>query len=298
MAIKRNTGGKVFDIFNVIILALIAFITIYPFIYIISASLSDVNAILRQEVYLLPKGITIEAYKMVFRQGEIVSAYYNTIWYTVVGTIINVLLTTSAAYPLSRKTYSIRSHVMLYIAITMYFSGGMVPEFILVNNLGLYNTRWVMVILGAVSASRLIIARVFFQESIPEELTDAAKIDGANDIDIYFRIVLPLSKAIIAVLTLQYAVSHWNEFFKALIYISDNELHPLALYLRRLLVMGTSAEFSDEVGLAYTDEFKLFAIQQQFKFASIVVTMLPIMCFYPFLQKHFVKGVMIGAIKE
>jgi putative aldouronate transport system permease protein len=298
MAMKMSLGEKVFERLNYFILIILAFITVFPFIFIISSSISSPDAIMRQEVYLLPKDINIDSYAMVLRQGNLLSAYYNTVWYTVVGTLISVFLTTSAAYPLSRRTYSIRSQLMIYFAITMYFSGGLVPQYILVNQLGLYNTRWVMVILGAVGVSNMVIARVFFQTNVPEELTDAARIDGANDIIIYFKMVLPLSKAVVAVLTLQYAVGHWNEFFKALVYLSDSELQPLALYLRRLLIMGTGVEFSDESGLAYIDEFRLLAIRQQFKYASIVITMLPIMCFYPFLQKYFVKGIMIGAIKE
>lgn len=299
MKMRMSLSEKIFEKFNYVLLALIALITAYPFIYIISNSLSSLDAIMKQEVFLLPKGINIDSYKMVFKHGTILTAYYNTIWYTVVGTFISVLLTTTVAYPLSRKSYSIRSEIMIYLAITMYFSGGLVPEFILVNKLGLYNTRMVMVILGAVGVSRIVIARVFFQTNVPEEMTDAARIDGANDITIFFKIAVPLSKAVVAVLTLQYAVGHWNEFFKALVYLNEARLQPLALYLRRLLIMGTAVEFAgDQQELLNTDQFKLNAISQQFKYSSVVVTMLPIMCFYPFLQKYFVKGIMIGAIKE
>ncbi|HOJ10754.1 MAG TPA: carbohydrate ABC transporter permease [Clostridiales bacterium] len=300
MAMKMSMGEKVFEKFNYIILTILAFLTVYPFIYIISNSVSSLDAIMKQEVYLLPKGINIDSYKLVFKHGGILTAYYNTIWYTVVGTAISVFLTTSSAYPLSRKTYSIRSQLMVYFAITMYFGGGLVPVFILVNQLGLYNTRWVMVILGAVGVSNMVIARVFFQTNVPEEMTDAARIDGANDVIIYFKIALPLSKAVVAVLTLQYAVSHWNDFFKAMIYLNETHLQPLALYLRRLLIMGTAVEFAgeQEERLREMDQFALNAVSQQFKYASVVITMLPIMCFYPFLQKYFVKGIMVGAIKE
>ena len=229
MAMKMSLGEKVFERLNYFILIILAFITVFPFIFIISSSISSPDAIMRQEVYLLPKDINIDSYAMVLRQGNLLSAYYNTVWYTVVGTLISVFLTTSAAYPLSRRTYSIRSQLMIYFAITMYFSGGLVPQYILVNQLGLYNTRWVMVILGAVGVSNMVIARVFFQTNVPEELTDAARIDGANDIIIYFKMVLPLSKAVVAVLTLQYAVGHWNEFFKALVYLSDSELVTISI---------------------------------------------------------------------
>jgi putative aldouronate transport system permease protein len=297
MVVKRGIGDRIFNASNIIFLALISFITIYPFIYVISSSISSLDAIVKQEIYFLPKGINFDAYKMAFNDKIFLTAYFNTIWYTVVGTFINVILTTSAAYPLSRKSYSIRSQLMLFVAVTMYFSGGLVPEFILVNNLGLYNTRWIMVILGAVNVYNLVITRVFFQSTIPEEISEAAKIDGANDFVIFFKIVLPLSEAMIAVLTLMYAVGHWNEFFKALVYLSDSQLQPMALYMRKLLITGGAAA-NEEAGMAFYDEFKVLAVNQQFKFASIIITMLPIMCFYPFLQKYFVKGMMIGAVKE
>lgn len=300
MAIKMSLGEKIFEKVNYTILTILAFVTLYPFIYIISNSISSIDSIMKQDVYLIPKGINIDSYKMVFKHGTIFTAYYNTIWYTVIGTIISVLLTTSSAYPLSRKFYSIRSQLMIYFAITMYFGGGLVPTFILVNQLGLYDTRWVMVILGAVGVSNMVIARVFFQTNVPEEMTEAARIDGANDITIYFKIALPLSKAVVAVLTLQYAVGHWNEFFKAMVYLTETRLQPLALYLRRLLIMGTAVEFAgeQEERIRELDQYNLNAISQQFKYASVVITMLPIMCVYPFLQKHFVKGIMIGALKE
>lgn len=299
MAMKMSTGEKIFACFNTIFLVLLSFATLYPLVYVISGSISSAEAIMRKQVVLFPVGINFDSYRMVLRQGTLLNAYYNTIWYTVVGTAIGVLLTTAAAYPLSRRSFSLRSEIMLYLAITMYFSGGLVPQFILVNGLGLYNTRWVMVILGAVSVSRMVVARVFFQTNIPEEMTEAARIDGANEIVIFFKIVLPLSKAVVAVLTLQYAVSHWNEFFKALIYLNDSKLYPLALYLRRLLITNVSGgDFSDDQELMGMDPMRLIAIRQQFQYASIIITMLPIMMFYPFLQKYFVKGIMIGAIKE
>ncbi len=298
MRIKRSIGDKVFDWCNTILLLGLTFITLYPLVFVLSSSLSGLDSIVKKEIWLFPKDINFDSYLMVLRDKGLGTAYINSIVYTVAGTLVNVLLTTAAAYPLSRKGYSIRGPLMLFIAVTMYFSGGLVPQFVLINNLGLYNTRWVIVLLGAVNVTQLVIARVFFQTTIPDALSEAARIDGANDVVVFFKIVLPLSKSIIAVLTLQYAVAHWNDFFQPLIYLSDTKLQPLALYMRRLLISGTLAAGQDQSAVAFFDEFKQLAVSQQFKYATIVITILPILCIYPFLQRYFVNGVMIGAVKE
>ena len=298
MKIKQSAGERCFDVVNLIIMFFVCVVTLYPFLFVLSSSISSLDAIVKKQVFLLPVDINFDSYIKVFRDKGFTGAYLNSIWYTVVGTIVNVLLTASAAYTLSRKKYSIRTPLMVFIAVTMYFSGGLVPGFILVNNLGLYNTRSVMVILGAISVHQLVIARVFFENNVPEALTEAATIDGANDIVIFFRIAIPLSKAIMAVLTLQYAVSHWNDFFTALVYLPDSNLHPMALYMRRLLITGTAASSGSDIGASYLDEIKQLAVTQQFKYASIIITVFPIACIYPFLQKYFVKGILIGAVKE
>jgi len=298
MIYRKSIGERIFDIFNVIILTLLAASTVYPFIYIISASVSSESALARQQVVLWPVGFTLDSYRLVFSDKGILTAYYNSIWYTVVGTLVNVIMTTAAAYPLSRKGYSLRSPIMIYILITMFFSGGMIPSFLLINRLGLYNTRWVMVIPGWVSPWNLMMARVFFQTTIPEDLTDAAKIDGANDVTILFRIVLPLSTPILAVLALYYGIGHWNDFMGPLIYLPDPALQPLSLYLRKVLLMaqayGGQLQGTQEVLRAWAN----LALVERVKYATIVVALLPIMMSYPFLQKYFVKGVMIGALKE
>lgn len=292
---SRSIGEKVFNVFNIIVLSLIAFATLYPFVFIISSSFSNTVAILKQEVFLWPVGFNLDSYKMVFSSSDILTAYYNTIWYTVVGTAISVLLTAGCAYPLSRKTYSMRSPIMLYIAVTMFFSGGLIPFFLLITQLGMYDTRWAIVIPGAVSAWNLIIARVFLQTTIPDELTEAACIDGANEVVIFFKIVLPLSLPIIAVLSVFYGVGHWNNFFGPLIFLSNDKLFPLSLYLRRILITGARAYQQTE---GFVDTLQSAAMAAKVKNAAIVVTILPIICVYPFLQKYFVKGMMIGAIKE
>lgn len=292
--IKADTaGGKLFDALNVFVLSLLSIMTLYPFIYIISMSISDPRSVLAQEIWLLPKGFSLGSYKMVFENNAIWQAYANTIWNTGIGTSINVIFTLMGAYALSRKEFFARRAIMVYIAVTMFFSGGLIPTFLLVNNIGLYNTRWAMVIPGAVNAWNLIIARTYFQSSVPDSLPESAKMDGCSDIGILFRIVLPLSLPIIAVLTIFYAVGHWNAWFNALIYLSDGRLHPLQLFLRKILLMN-----SPDLLQGMEDAFDRVAYALQLKYASIMVATLPILCIYPFVQKYFVKGVMLGAIKE
>lgn len=297
--IKESRSRKVFVVINYIFLTFIAFITLFPFIYIIAMSFSSYEAIARGSVFLIPVQFTLEGYQQVFTDGSIFPAYGNTLFYTLIGATLSVILTMSAAYPLSKKTYTLRNPIMIMITITMFFSGGLVPTYILINQLHLYNTRWVMILLGAVSAYNLVMARVFLQTNIPEELAESAKLDGANDIQIFFRIVLPLSKAIIAVLALFYGVGIWNDYYKALIYLQDNKLIPLSLYLRRLLILGTQNFTSSLTYQQLTqDKVKVNALTERMKYCSIIVTMVPIMCVYPFFQKYFAQGVMIGALKD
>lgn len=293
MRYRKSKLELTFDVFIYLGLVFAAFITLYPFIYVISMSISNPIHVLRQEIYLFPKGFSLGAYKLVFDNPDVWRAYYNTVWYTLVGTTVNVFMTVIGAYPLSRKTFIGRDFFMFLIAFTMFFSGGMIPSFLLVRSLGLYNTRWALILPGAVNAWYLIIARTYFQSSIPDSLIDAAKIDGCNDISILFRIVLPLSSPIIAVLALYYAVGHWNAFFGALLYLPDKNLQPIQLYLVRVLIQA-----SPELLGQLQDEFARSAYFIQLKYAVIIITILPIICIYPFLQKYFVKGVMIGAIKE
>ncbi|MGI6538129.1 MAG: carbohydrate ABC transporter permease [Caldicoprobacterales bacterium] len=289
---KKHIRIGIWDVAIECFLIIIAMLTLYPFIYIISMSISDADAVLAQEVWLLPKGFSLGSYNLVFENSEIWVSYGNTIWYTVVGTTINVVLTLMGAYALSRKEFFARNGIMIYIAITMFFNGGLIPTFLLVNNLGLYNSRWAMVLPGAVSAWNLIIARTFFQTSIPDSLPESAKLDGCSDISIFLKIVLPLSTPIIAVLIVFYAVGHWNAWFSALLYLGDSTLHPLQLFLRKILLMN-----SPDLLEGMEDAFERVAYAIQLKYASIVVATLPIICVYPFVQKYFVKGVMLGAIK-
>lgn len=291
--VRKRSGSGIWDISIELFLILASIFTLYPFIYIISMSVSQPNAVLAQEVWLLPKGFSLGSYHMVFENKEIWTSYENTIWYTLVGTTINVAFTLMGAYALSRKEFFARNAIMIYVAITMFFSGGLIPTFLLVNDLGLYNSRWAMVIPGAISAWNLIIARTYFQTSISDSLPESAKLDGATDLGIFLRIVLPLSAPIIAVLTVFYAVGHWNSWFSAMLYLGNSNLHPLQLFLRKILLMN-----SPDLLQGMEDAFERVAYAIQLKYASIVVATLPIICIYPFVQKYFVKGVMLGAIKE
>ncbi len=297
--IKKSVGDKVFDGFNCIFLILIALTTLYPFVLILSGSVSDLNAIIRNEVVLLPKGLTLDGYRRIFSDNQIITAYGNTLFYTIAGTVINLVITLAAAYPLSRKAYRFRGIVMFLFSATMFFGGGLVPFYLLIQNLHMDNTRWVMIIPGAVNVTNLVMARVFFSTNIPDEMSESAKIDGANDVQIFCYIVVPLAKAITAVLALYYGVGHWNNFYNAMVYLRDADKMPLALYLRRILILGTTTFTADgmEDAEMISDPLKLNAITQQLKYCSIIVTMAPILFVYPFFQKYFAKGVMVGALK-
>ncbi|MDR0670432.1 MAG: carbohydrate ABC transporter permease [Treponema sp.] len=277
----------------VFILILLLFATLYPVIYIVSMSVSDVDAVLNREVLLLPKGFSLKSYSLVFENPQVWRSYMNTIFYTVFGTFINLALTLSCAYSVAQQRFFLRRGLMVFITLTMMFSGGMIPGFLLVTRLGIYNTRWAILLPGAVSAWNLIIARNFFMTTIPDELIESARIDGANDIGIFLKIVMPLSGAILAVMTLFYAVGHWNMWFKAMIYVPNEALQPLQLYLRNVLLLN-----SPEAMAGLDDIMERVAYAMQLKFAVIVIATLPVMCLYPFVAKHFVKGVMVGAVKE
>lgn len=292
MNMSKSWGDRISYGIICAILAVALLITLYPFLYVFSMSISDPIHVMNNTVWLFPKGFSIDTYLKVFENGEIWTAYGNTLFYTIVGTAINIAMTFLAAYPLSRRTFSGRKPIMMGIVVTMFFSGGLIPSFILINELGLYDTRWALLLPGAVSAFNIIIARTFFQ-NIPESLFESAKIDGANDIGILFRIVLPLSKAVLAVLTLFYAVGHWNNYFNAMLYVSNVKLQPVSLYLMKILIQNQDPTMQD-----MREALDRMLFSMQLKYTMIVITTLPIVCIYPFLQKYFVQGVMIGSLKE
>jgi putative aldouronate transport system permease protein len=293
-SIAKSSNDKIFIAVNTFILTLLSVIVIYPLLFILSSSLSNPLEVIKGNVWLFPKDITLDAYKMVFRDANIMIGYRNTILYTLLGTTINLTLTICAAYPLSRRDFAGRNLIMGLLVFTMFFSGGLIPTYLVVKSLGMVNTIWAMVIPNAVSIYNIIIMRTFLQSSIPGELQEAAFVDGCSNIGVLVRIILPLSKPILAVMVLFYGVAHWNAFFNALIYLSDREQFPLQLVLREILLQNQMSEqiMADVDTLASKQ-----MMAEGIKYAIIIVASLPVLVLYPFLQKYFVKGLLIGAIK-
>ena len=293
-AIRKSPGERIFQVANTLFMLLMIFITLYPFMYVIFSSISDSRQLMSHTGILwLPKGFTMEAYGMVFKNPNILGSYANTIIIVVAGTTVNLLMTSLGAYVLSRKGVPWVRPLMLLIVFTMFFSGGLIPVYLLVNNwLHLGNTLLALIITGMVSTWNLIILRTSFG-SIPDSLIESAWMDGANDFTILFRIVIPLSLPVMAVMVLFYGVNHWNAWFGAMIYLRDRSLFPLQLILREILIQNSTAYMSgDDVALEDVE-----AVAESIKYATIIVATLPILVAYPFLQKYFVKGLMIGSIK-
>lgn len=290
---KRKKKIEAFDIFVYTVAAFLVLIVLYPLILVLSNSVSDPGLVATGKVLLLPKGFNLEGYKAVFQDKNIMTGYANTIFYTVFGTIINLLVTVPAGYALAQNAMPGRKGITTLFMITMYFSGGMIPGFLLVSNLGLYNSRWALLILGAFSMYNCIICRSFF-DSFPKELVEAAEIDGCNPLGTFVKIVLPLSKALLGVMVLYFAVGHWNSYFNAMIYIKDDAKQPLQIFLRRILVLS---QMSQEMEISAEVAESLAAREALLRYSTIVVSSLPLLIVYPFLQKYFDKGVMIGSVK-
>ncbi|MDF2927420.1 MAG: sugar transporter permease [Paenibacillaceae bacterium] len=293
-AIRRSPGEIAFQIINTLFMLLMIIVTLYPFLYVMLSSISDSRQLVSHTGLLLaPKGMTLDAYVMVFKNPNIIGGYANTLIIVVAGTALNLFMTCLGAYVLSRKGISWTRHLMLLITFTMFFSGGLIPMYLLVNNwLHLGNTLLAVIIPGMISTWNLIILRTSFG-SVPESLIESAWLDGANDITILFRIVVPLSLPVMAVMILFYGVGHWNSWFGAMIYLRDRNLFPLQLILREILIQNSTAYMSGDTSASDVE-----AVGESIKYATIIVATLPILAVYPFLQKYFVKGVMIGSIKE
>lgn len=293
--VRWGSSDRVFYTIVTIILALVGLIVLYPLLYVLSCSFSSPDAVMSGEVFLFPVDFTLEGYKAVFRTNKVLLGFRNSAFYTVVGTIVNLFMTTICAYPLSRKDMPGQSSIMMLFSFTMIFSGGMIPNYLLIRDIGLMNSVWALIIPGSISVYNMIIMRTFFQSSIPGELLEASKMDGCGDIKYLTSVVMPLSKSIFAVVTMYYAVSHWNAYFNAFMYLSDQKLYPLQIFLREILIASkVDAEMLvDEVlGAA-----PVIGLEHILKYSLIVVASVPMLIIYPFVQKHFVKGVMIGAVK-
>lgn len=293
---KPFTRDTAFDIVNTILMIILFFVFAWPLWFVIIASVSDPTAVWNGEVIFTPKGFNLDSYKEILKYKDIWIGYRNTIFYTVVGTAINVFMSILVAYPLSRRDFVMKNFFTTMFMITMYFSGGLIPSYLVVQNLGMVNTPWALLIPGAVSFYNVIIMRTYFQNSIPESLQEAAELDGANSWQYLWKIVLPLSKPILAVMVLYYGIAHWNGFFNALIYINDSELYPLQLFLRSILINNT---FNPEMleGLDPAELLEMTRRSETMKYGIIIVATIPVLCIYPAIQKHFAKGVMIGAVK-
>ncbi len=292
MHYKITSGERVFSAVNIIILTALLILFLYPVLYILFGSFSDPGKMMEHRgILFAPLGFTLDAYKLVLKNPLILTSYANTLYYVIAGTAINVFLTTLGAYCLSRKKLLLKNFFMLLITFTMFFSGGLVPSYLLVKSLHLQDTRWVMLIPTAISAYNLIIMRTFFN-GIPDSLEESAKIDGAGDFTVLFKILVPVAKPVIAVMVLFYGVGHWNEWFNASIYMTDRDLFPLQLILREILIQNSTDSMMTDVGGA-----DKALIGESVKYATIVVATVPILFIYPFLQKYFQKGFMLGSVK-
>ncbi len=291
---KRSSSRIAFEWFNLVFMLALCVVMLYPFLNVVASSVSNNSAVSRGRVTFFPIGFNLEAYKAVVRYKHIWSGYKNTILYTVVGTAINLIMTICGAYPLSRRQFYGRSVFTFFVAFTMFFGGGLIPTYLIINSYGLLDTFWVMVIPGAISTYNMIIMRTFFQ-GIPVELEEAATIDGCNDVQTLWKIILPLSVASLMTIGMFYAVGHWNAWFNAVIYLRDSGRFPVQLWLRTIVLQNQVRDLVEGSGAVDTEAENLVA--DTIKFAVIVVAVLPILCVYPFVQKYFVKGVMIGSVK-
>ncbi|HML45212.1 MAG TPA: carbohydrate ABC transporter permease [Clostridia bacterium] len=279
---------------SILVLILMA----YPLIYIFSASFSDPMLVTTGKIILLPKGVTLDGYRLIFEYKPIWTGYRNTIFYAFFGTLINLAITLPCAYALSRHDLRGRMGFTALFAFTMFFSGGLIPSYLVYKQLGITNTVWAMLLPGATGMWNTVIARTYFQTNIPWELQEAAYIDGSSTMTLFAKIVLPLSAPIVAVLAIFFAVGHWNAYFNALVYLSDSRLFPLQLFLRNILILNQA---EDMMGALSADELeellRRMQLKESMKYGIVVVSSLPVLMLYPFLQKHFVKGIMIGSVK-
>lgn len=297
-AIKRSKSDVIFDGVIFVILTFILLIVAYPLYFIIISSFSSPEKVSSGQVIFYPLGFTLEGYKKVFENDQVITGFINSLIYTTVGTCINLLLTIPTAFALSKRKFQGRKAVTIFYMITMFIGGGMIPTYLVVQKLGLLDSMWALILPGSLSVYNMIVARTFFQQNISEELYEAAELDGCGHGRFFFNIALPLSKAIIAIMVLYYGVGHWNSYFNALLYMQTEEKYPLQLVLRSILVQN-SAQLSQTVVSAAQQE----ALKKQqeavelMKYSLIIISSIPVLILYPFIQRHFTKGVMIGSVK-
>ncbi|MFR2793851.1 MAG: carbohydrate ABC transporter permease [Eisenbergiella sp.] len=292
---KMLTSDGMFDIFNYTFLAILLVIVAYPLYYVLIASISDPYEVYAGKTFLLPSKVTFEGYARVFKEKSIATGYINSIYYTVLGTVVSVALIITTGYCVSKKTLPFRKSIMMFYVFTMYFNGGLIPTYLVVAKMGLLNSVWSLILPGGVAVFNVIVCRTFFESSIPEELYEAASIDGSSNLRTFFRIALPLSKPILAVMVIFTMVAYWNDWFTALIYMSEKSKYPLQLALRQILIQSqATATMMGNMDGGYAEANK---ITELIKFSSIVVGAVPMLIAYPFVQKYFEKGFMAGAVK-
>ena len=294
---KGSWSDKIFDKVNLVLMLMMLVIFVWPLWFVFIASFSDPIAVNSGQVLLWPKGIMMDGYKMTMEHKELWIGYKNTILYTVVGTLLNLTLSVCFAYPLSKKDFKLKKFFLLMFVFTMYFSGGMIPTYLTVKNVGLLNTGWAMIIPGAISVYNSLIIRSYFVNSIPLELEEAAFLDGANSAQYLWKVVLPLSKPVLAVVGLYYAVSHWNDYYNALLYLYNDALYPLQTVLRTLLMTSSSLVDATESAAGAEAIEAAFNTYLSMRYCVIILAAVPMLCVYPFIQKFFVKGVMVGSVK-
>lgn len=295
-SILGPAGDRSFHLTNLILLSFFFLIVLYPIIYVVSSSFSSSNAVITNKVWLWPVSVTLDGYKACFKQSLLMTGYLNSMLYMIFGTLVNVVLLVLAGYPLSRRDLPGKGMFVLYFTFTMFFSGGMIPNYMLVKNLGLIDNRLAMIIPFAFSCYNMIIVRTYFNTNVPSELLEAAQIDGSNDLHFFFKIALPLAKPVIAVMVLFHGVGHWNGYMRALLYLNSSSKYTLQLVLRDILLLSNmSTEMMAQIEDSALEE--MANAMQLIKYAVIVLGSLPVMILYPFVQKYFVKGMMIGSVK-
>lgn len=293
MVEDKSIKSRTFDAFNIILMGFIIIITVYPLVYVLALSLSSTEYVQAGLVKVFPKGFNLDAYNQVFGDKYFWIAYKNTIIYTVLGTTLNLFMTATFAFALSRKNLIYRKQITMLVVFTMFFSGGLIPNFILMKWLGIYNSMWAIILPGAINTYNMIIVRTYMQ-GLPEEIFESARIDGANDIQLFAKIVMPLSKPVLATIGLYYAVDHWNAYFYPMLYLKDKKRYPLQVLLKEMIV---EQDFSSMSQGAAEVMGAIPPTSDMLVGASIIIALIPILCVYPFIQRYFVKGVMIGSLK-
>jgi putative aldouronate transport system permease protein len=296
MKVSVTKGDKVFNTINILLVSMISLIILYPLIFVINASFSDLTRIYEVPLLLYPRGFNIEGYKEVLKSSDIWIGFRNAVIYTGLGTLINLIVTTIAAYPLSRSGLRGKRFFTLFFTITMFFSGGLIPTYLVNQQLGIVNTLWVMILPGALGVYNMILMRTYFSQNIPNDLIESAYIDGANDLWLLWKVVLPLATPIIAVMAMFYGVGRWNAYFDALIYLQDRAKYPLQIILREILVQGQFGQDMNQI-IAGSAESELLMLKMTLKYSVVIVSSVPVLLFYPIVAKYFEKGILVGSIK-